>query len=315
MTTTPQLIHGEGRVEVNGVAHWYKIAGEEQATIPLVIIHGGPGGHVYNFERTIGPQLEAFTTVIYYEQRGCGRSDQPPDPYTYTTEMLVADLDGLRQALGLDRINVLGFSFGGELALEYALAHPEHVERVIVQSPSLGRRVGAAGLWDERTACVQLYGFQQVAYGEVARVVRDLINTNDSLAARLDQVWQNVDTETVDRFLFHNHAAAKLNRRLWSASGLINTGYMLAALTQQTAATPLLDRLTSLSAPALVVVGLYDRNTGVEAGRDVATRLPNARLSVFEHSAHFPDMEEPDRYAATVRAFLAEQTDRVDAVR
>ena len=56
MTTTPQLIHGEGRVEINGVAHWYKIAGEERATIPLVIIHGGPGGHVYNFERTIGPQ-------------------------------------------------------------------------------------------------------------------------------------------------------------------------------------------------------------------------------------------------------------------
>ncbi len=126
------------------------------ATAPLVIIHGGPGGHVYNFERTIGPQLEAFTTVIYYEQRGCGRSDQPLDPYTYSIEMLVSDLDELRQALGLDRINLLGFSFGGELALEYALAHPEHVERLIVQSPSLGRRVGAAGLYDEHTAAVQL---------------------------------------------------------------------------------------------------------------------------------------------------------------
>jgi len=306
MTTTPQLINGEGRVEVNGVAHWYKIAGAEHATTPLIILHGGPGGHVYNFEHTIGPQLERFTTVIYYEQRGCGRSDQPPDPYTYSIEMLVADLDELRQALGLDRINLLGFSFGGELALEYALAHPDRVERLIVQAPTLGRRVGAAGLWDERTACVQLYGFQQVAYGEVARVVRDILNTNDPLTTRLDQVWQNVDTETVDRFLFHNHPAAKLNRRLWSESGLINTGYMLAALTQQTADVPLLDRLAALPVPALVMVGLYDRNTGVEACRDVTTRLPAARLSVFEHSAHFPDMEEPDRYAALVRAFLAE---------
>ncbi len=306
MTTTPQLIHGEGRVEINGVAHWYKIAGEERATIPLVIIHGGPGGHVYNFERTIGPQLEAFSTVIYYEQRGCGRSDQPPDPYTYSIEMLVADLDELRQALGLEQINLLGFSFGGELALEYTLAHPDRVQRLIVQAPSLGRRVGAAGLWDERTACVQLYGFQQVAYGDMTHVVRDILNTNDSLTTRLDHVWQNVDTETVDRFLFHNHPAAKLNRRLWSESGLINTGYMLAALTQQTADVPLLDRLAALPVPTLVVVGLYDRNTGVEACRDVATRLPAARLSVFEHSAHFPDMEEPERYAAAVRTFLAE---------
>ncbi len=143
-----------------------------------------------------------------------------------------------------------------------------------------------------------------VALGEVGRVVRDIINSDDPLAARLDQVWQNVDTETVDRFLFHNHMAAILNRRLWSESGLINTGYMLAALAQQTAAVPLLDRLPTLQIPALVLVGLYDRNVGLEACRDVTTLLPDARLVVFEHSAHFPDMEEPDRYAAAVRAFL-----------
>ena len=271
-----------------------------------MIIHGGPGGHVYNFERTIGPQLEAFTTVIYYEQRGCGRSDQPLDPYTYSIEMLVADLDELRQALGLDRINLLGFSFGGELALEYALAHPEHVERLIVQSPTLGRPVGTSGFFSERMACIQLYGFQMVAHGDGARVVNDIINSDDSLAARLDQVWQNVDTETIDRFLFHNHAAAILNRRLWSESGLINTGYMLAALTQQTAEVSLLDRLPAIQIPRLCMVGTcMIATTGVEACRDVATRLPDARLVVFEHSAHFPDMEEPDRYAATAREFLA----------
>jgi proline iminopeptidase len=310
---TSRLTNGENRVEVNGVGHWYRVAGAEHATTPLVIIHGGPGGHAYNFERTIGPQLEAFATVVYYEQRGCGRSDQPPDPYAYTLALLVSDLDELRQALGLDRINLLGFSFGGELALEYALAHPEQVERLIVQSPSLGRRAGEAGLFTERMACVQLYGFQLVAYGEVARAVRDIMNTEDSLAARLEQVWQSVDTETIDRFLFHNHAAAQLNRRLWSESGLINTGYMLAALAQQTAATPLLDRLPAIQAPTLVLVGLYDRHTGLEACRDVATLLPRARLVVFEHSAHFPDMEEPDRYAATVRAFLADAAEAATA--
>lgn len=302
---TLRLTNGEIRLEVNGVVHWCKIAGAERATTPLVIVHGGPGGHVYNFERTIGPQLEAFSTVIYYEQRGCGRSEQAADPYTYSLEMLVADLDELRWALRLDRINLLGFSFGGELALEYALAHPDHAERLIVQSPTLGRPVGSIGFFTERTACVQLYGFQQVAYGEVARVVRDIINTTEPLVSRLDQVWQNVDTETVDRLLFHNHAAAKLNRRLWSESGLINTGYMLAALAQQSAEVPLLDRLAALNVPTLVIAGLYDRNTGVEACRDVASTLPDARLLVFEHSAHFPDMEEPDRYAAAVRAFLA----------
>lgn len=302
---TSRLINGETRLTVNGVAHWCKIAGAEHAGVPLVIVHGGPGGHVYNFEHTIGPQLEAFSTVIYYEQRGCGRSEQAADPYTYSLEMLVADLDELRWALRLDRVNVLGFSFGGELALEYALAHPAHVERLIVQAPTLGRPVGSIGFFTERTACVQLHGFQQVAYGEVARVVGDIIDMDETLVARLDLVWQNVDTETVDRLLFHNRAAAKLNRRLWSESGLINTGYMLAALAQQSADVPLLDRLAALNVPTLVMAGLYDRNTGVEACRDVASMLPQGRLLIFEESAHFPDMEEPDRYAAAVRAFVA----------
>lgn len=301
-----RLTDGENLIELNDVRHWHRIAGAERATTPLVIVHGGPGGHVYNFEHTIGPALEAFSTVIYYEQRGCGRSDQPADPYTYSIEMLVADLEALRTALQLDQINLLGFSFGGELALEYALAHPDRVERLIVQAPSLGRRVGGPGLFDDHTACVQLHGFQMVAYGDVARRVHDIATTDDAITTRLDRVWQTVDTETVDRLLFHNHTAARLNRRLWSESGLINTGHMLAALTQQTAEVSLLDRLPALNVPALVLAGLYDRNIGIEACRDVATRLPQARLVIFEHSAHFPDMEEPEKYAAAVRAFLAE---------
>ena len=301
-----RLTDGENLIELNGVRHWTRIAGAALATTPLVIVHGGPGGHLYNFEHTIGPALEAFTTVIYYEQRGCGRSDQPPDPYTYSIELLISDLDELRAALQLDQINLLGFAFGGELTLEYALAQPHRVGRLIVQAPSLGRRVGGPGLFDEHTACVQLHGFQLVAYGEVARRVRDIAASDETITARLDRVWQAVDTETVDRLLFHNHAAARLNRRLWSESGLINTGHMLAALTQQTAAVSLLDRLPALDVPALVLAGLYDRNIGVEACRDVAARLPQARLVIFEHSAHFPDMEEPEKYAATVRAFLAE---------
>lgn len=301
---TATLTNGENRIEVNGVNHWYRIAGAEHHTTPLVILHGGPGGHVYNFERTSGQHLETFSTVIYYEQRGCGRSDQPLDPYTYSIDMLVADLDGLRAALGLDRLNVLGFSFGGELAFEYGLAHPTHVERLIVQAPSLGRAVGAPGLFNERMAGVQLYGFQRVARGEVRRVVDDIVNSPDSVSARLDQVWQHVDTETVDRLLFHNHDAARLNRRLWSESGLINTGYMLTALSQQTAAFPLIDRLSAIQCPTVVLVGLYDRSTGLEACRDVAATVPNARLVVFENSAHFPDIEEPERYAAVVKEFL-----------
>jgi pimeloyl-ACP methyl ester carboxylesterase len=72
-------------------------------------------------ERDRPLRLEQFRTIIYYEQRGCGRSEAPADPDAYSLHLLVADLEALCQAWGQERIIALGYSFGGEVALEYAL--------------------------------------------------------------------------------------------------------------------------------------------------------------------------------------------------
>jgi proline iminopeptidase len=57
------LTDGERRSDLNGVTHWYRVAGAHHRTTSLIVIHGGPGGNVYNFERTLGPLLEEFGTV------------------------------------------------------------------------------------------------------------------------------------------------------------------------------------------------------------------------------------------------------------
>ncbi len=290
----------EGHIEVNGIAHWYRIAGATNATTPMVIVHGGPGGNLYNFERTIGPKLEAYTPVIYYEQRGCGRSDSPKNPDDYSIPTLVSDLEMLRQGLGLDKIILLGFSFGGELALEYALANPQNVYKLILQAPSIG--IGR----NERQSCVQLYGFQAVARDEFAHKIKEIINEPEPADERLEKVWNIVNTETVDRFLFHNSKMSSINRRLWEESGLINTSLMHKALANQPMDAPLLERIHAIPAPAVVMVGLYDRNVGIEICRDVTMEIPRARLVIFEHSAHFPDIEETDKYAEVVQRFLFE---------
>jgi proline iminopeptidase len=292
-----QLRNEEGRIDANGVTHWFRIAGAEHSTTPLVVIHGGPGGNVYNFERTIGLQLEAFATLVYYEQRGCGRSSPPPKPTDYSIPLLVSDLELLRQQLGLDRVIPLGFSFGGELALEYTLAYPQHVGRLIVQAPSIG--------WTERLACVQLYGFRTVARGAMSDQVGEILADPAPAVERLNRVWEIVDTETVDRLLFQKSEVARMNRTLWDEAGLVNTGHMHQALmAQQGARVPLFDRIQAIRVPTLVMVGLHDRNVGVEICRDVATLIPQGRLVVFEQSAHFPDMEETEEYAQTVQQFL-----------
>ena len=297
------LRDGESRVKVNGIEHWCRVVGADHNTTPIVVIHGGPGGFVYSFERTIGPKLEAFATVIYYEQRGCGRSEQPANPNAYSIPILVSDLDAIRRNFGLERILLLGFSFGGELALEYSLAHPQNVERLIVQAPTVD---GAGLLTDnERLAMVQLSGFRAVAQGEMAAAIREIQKEDAPAGARLEKVWNTVDTDTVDRLLFHEPENAKRNRKLWRESGLVNTGDMFKALAKQPKRDSLFDRLQAVEAPTLIMVGLHDRNVGLELCRDVALLIRQAQLVVFENSAHFPEIEEPAKYAQTVRHFVS----------
>lgn len=290
------LADGERREKINGVAHWLRVAGAGRRTTPLVIFHGGPGGNTYNFERTVGQLLEAFATVVSYDQRVCGRSAEPDDPDAYSIPILCDDLDGLRQALGLQLLIPLGFSFGGELALEYALRYPGHVERLILQAPSLN---------DPLRAYVQVCGFLAVARGELRDRIRTIADGDGTVEDRLDRIWREVDSNTVDRFLFRDRDAARLNRELWRESGLVNSGAMVRALRRHPPRRPpLLDELGRIDVPSLVLVGLHDRNVGVDACRDVAAALPKARLVIFENSAHFPDIEESERYAVVVRDFL-----------
>lgn len=293
------MLHdGEYRAALNGVEHWYRVAGLQHQTPPMVVLHGGPGGNVYAFERTIGPMLEAFATVVYYDQRGCGRSHAPVDEDAYSIPLLLNDLDTLRQHLQLEKIIPLGFSFGGELALEYALAYPQHTLRVIAQAPGASVPL--------HTTLVQLAGFALVAGGDTGEAIRRLaMGSEPDPETRLREVWSLADTTTVDRFLFHQPEAARRNRQLWQESGLANTGAMARALAKHPAQRPLLvERVGDITQPTLILVGLHDRNSGVDANRNLQARMPQGQLVVFAHSAHFPDIEEPERYAEIVRDFV-----------
>ncbi|MGW6279287.1 alpha/beta fold hydrolase [Kribbella sp. NPDC055071] len=279
-------------VVINGVRHWVRVVGDVRDGVPLVVVHGGPGGFIYDFERLTGPGLEQLGTVVYYEQRGCGRSERPSGG-TYSVPLLVDDLEQLRQHLGLPRIALLGISFGGDLAAEYAVAYPDRVDRLILQGTALAGPLTPSP-WGA--------GFEAVATDDAMReAIRAAVQESGPQAA-----WGVVDRETVDRFLFHRSGSAKLVRDLWEASGLVNTGELARDLERQPArVVPLVDESAALDVPVLILIGLWDRNAGVDACRDLATRLPHAQLRVFEDSAHFPNVEEPDRYTAEIASFLS----------
>jgi proline iminopeptidase len=291
------LENGEFFLKINGIKHWCKNAGVEHNTTPIIIIHGGPGGNNYTYERTIGPLLEKFATIIYYEQRGCGRSKEPEDKEAYSIPILISDLAELCNKLKLEKIIPLGFSFGGQLALEFALTYPNLVEKIIVQAPS--------EFYDNnRNYYIQIFGFEQIAEGNDKNKIKKIINTQKKIREKWMEIWDSVDIETVNKFLFRNNESANKVRKSWRESGLENSGLMFVALQKKRNEIRLMERVSQIKAPTLIMTGLYDRNVGIELNRDFACKIPNSKLVIFEKSAHFPDIEEPEKYAKNVREFI-----------
>ena len=128
----------EGRIPFKGFETWYRVTGEGEAPgrLPLLTLHGGPGA--------CSDYLEPFEAlaaggrrVIRYDQLGCGKSgiaDRPHDTAMWTVDLFVEEVDAVRDALGLDRCHILGQSWGGMLAMEYALTQPEGVGALIIES-------------------------------------------------------------------------------------------------------------------------------------------------------------------------------------
>lgn len=126
----------EGYVRVRGLRTWYRVVGDLRdggGRLPLLALHGGPGMPSDALE-----PLEALAAdgraVIRYDQLGCGRSDRPDDPSLWTISTFTEELDAVRAGLGLDRVHLLGWSWGGMLALEYALGRPRGLASLVLAS-------------------------------------------------------------------------------------------------------------------------------------------------------------------------------------
>ncbi|WP_406442163.1 alpha/beta hydrolase [Streptomyces sp. NBC_01613] len=123
----------------DGVRLWASASGRGE---PLVLCHGGPG--LWDMFEDVAGQLADLATVVRWDQRGCGRSERCAGPWT--SERFVADLDAVRRHFGLERMRLLGHSWGAQLALSYALAHPERVSGLVYVA---GTGIGPDSDWHD----------------------------------------------------------------------------------------------------------------------------------------------------------------------
>jgi len=129
--------HTEGYVSFRGLRTWYRVVGEdeEEGKRPVLALHGGPGA-THDYIEPLEGLAETGRRVVFYDQLGCGRSDRG-DESLWTVETYVDEVGAVRDELGLDEIHLFGNSWGGMLAMEYALTQPSGlVSLTLASSPS-----------------------------------------------------------------------------------------------------------------------------------------------------------------------------------
>lgn len=196
----------------------------------------------------------------------------------------------------MKKIDLLGYSFGGELALEFTYALPTIINKIILSGPSL--------MALKTQYMIQIAGFVSVANLPLVNKMEEILQKDTSIEDKYNQIWGIVDNETVDRLFFLNQGNAKKYRRLVKDSNLHNTGLMLAALQENPVEVPLYERLQEITQQTLVITGVHDRNTGIPISTIIYRNLVNSEWNLFNSSAHFPELEETDKFVSIVLRFL-----------
>jgi L-proline amide hydrolase len=267
----------QGRLPFRSFETWYEVAGDgaSQGRLPLLVLHGGPGS-AHDALEGLAALAEHGRRVVFYDQLGSGASDRPDDPSLWTIETFIEQLQSVRDGLGLGRIHLFGSSWGGMLALEYALTQPDGLASLVLNSTPT-----SAPRWAEETA----------------RLAEGL----DEQEFRRRHICRlGPEPEVLQR------ARAKFGKQvyetMWGPNEFTVTGTLQA--------WDVIDRLGEIGVPTLITSGRHDECTP-KLVEPLHKGITGSEWVIFEKSAHMPYLEEPERYLETVGDFL----ERVEARR
>lgn len=285
------LAHHAGTVTTDDGAIGYETfgpgaGGAASGRLPVIVANGGPGlTHAYMMLNDLWPRVARDRLVVVYDPRGLGASRhiKPGAPQTLAAQ--VADLEALRAALKLDRIAVVGDSFGGLIAMAYACDHPDRVARLVLSDSVPPRSKDMVHLLPD--------AFPDVEAQDAADMTR--LGPTTEAAARVS---------LRDHFRMIFYAPAKRDAYLARMGDLGFDPAVGAAVTKATADVDLTERVKALTMPTLVLTGRYDLNVAPIVAWRMAHEIPHARYVVFEQSGHLPAYEEPGAYRAVLERFL-----------
>jgi proline iminopeptidase len=271
----------------DGIRLWTTRVGDRE---PLVFCHGGPG--LWDTMADVAASLSAVAAVYRWDQRGCGRS-QRSGPYSVARTL--ADLDAVRAHFGLERMALLGHSWGAQLALRYALAYPERVTRLVYVS---GTGIDLGSTWHEAYERNLRRGIgEHVARWELLGNRRDRTDAEDRELCVLQ--WS---ADFVDRDQALQHAEDMATP--WFGVNFECNAALNAEDKRDWGSPQLRDRCAALEVPTLIVDGTEDIRPR-SAVDSLEQALPAVSRVALAGAGHLPWVEDPTGFRSAVGGFLA----------
>lgn len=277
----------EGYKSVNGTRLYYQTIGSGE---PLMIVHGGPLlDHGY-----LAPYLKPLADryrLIFFDQRLSGRSSSEVDSSEVTLDYFVEDMEALRKAFRVDSMHLAGHSWGGMLAMKYAIKYPGNLRSLLL----LNSMPASTDLWMKE---------QQALANRITP--EDSLRRAEIMAT---SAFKNRESAAIEKLLIHSFRSQFHRPQLADSLDLfIPDNYskrsgLFSLLMPELSRYDLHPDLRKLQVPTLLVYGAIEPAASI-SGIDLDTTLTNSKLVTVPESGHFPFLEQPDIFLREMRAFL-----------
>jgi proline iminopeptidase len=273
------------KMSIRGIFLNVKVIGDGY---PLVLMHGGPSADLYSM-MSLKPLADQFT-LVFYDHRCNGRSEGA-EVSSMTWENLTADAEALRQTLGFEKWAVLGHSFGGYVAMEYALRYPERLSHLVLLDTGDDHR------WAQERVPETLAkrGFSPETGNLASRFLNGQIEPGEMFGdlMKLGKAYTyHVSLREAPHMIL-----AGLQTKLQPEALIYAANHFLRGWS-------VVDRLNQIKVPTLIVAGRQDFIYPPEAQEELAAGITNSRLVFIDRASHSPHEEHPAEVVRVVREFL-----------
>jgi len=282
----------EGYADFRGYRTWYRVVGDLDSATPLLALHGGPGS-THNYFRPL-EQLAAERPVVLYDQIGCGNSDRPSD-IGWSVDVFLEEVAAVRDQLGLERIHLLGTSWGGMLALEHVLSGAGGIVGLILSST-----LSSVDQWAAE---------QMVLRNALPAEVVEVLDRHERAGTYDEPEYERAMEVYFDRHFYRGPQPREELERM--AAGRAPDVYHAMQGPNEWTVTGALKgwdvraRLSEIDVRTLVIRGRHDMCTDAIAAT-LVSGIRGAREVILEESSHTPALEESEKYLEAISNFMRE---------